>query len=331
MARAAKTGGVTGKSSSGSASSSFLDWFFRPAMLFRMSLVAGVCALWPYAAQRLPSLANRSEYRLTFRQIQISPAPERPVPPDLLEQVEKLADLPRDLSLLDESLATEVANAFRLHAWVAKVVRVRKSYPAAIVVELEYRRPIAMVQVPGGRIPIDLSGVVLPTNDFSASDIDRFPLIQQVAPKPAIRPGAVWNDPALLAAAQLANLLGDKWKSLKLDAIAVPRNVSTTTAVNDIPLELVGSGSSRILWGRPPGSDHPGELEPSQKIRRIENYLSEFGDYKKPNGPYEIDIRHWRENSRRPLPTDQSQVQPIRKQHEEPRFRSSEGKRKTRS
>src|SRR5580692_10752297 len=121
MARVAKSGGVAAKSPSAAAGSPFLEWFFRPAMLFRMSLVAGVCALWPYAAQRLPSLANRSEYRLTFRQIQITPAPERPVPPDLLEQVEKLAELPRELSLLDDSLATEVANAFRLHPWVAKV------------------------------------------------------------------------------------------------------------------------------------------------------------------------------------------------------------------
>ncbi len=329
MARVAKSG--ASKSPPAPASSPFLEWFFRPAMLFRLSLVAGVCALWPYAYQRLPSLGKRAEYRVTFQQVQISPAPERPVPANLIEQVEKLADLPRELSILDEAVTADVANAFRKHPWVSKVVRVRKSFPTVITVELEYRRPVAMVQVPEGRIPIDIDGIVLPTTDFSSSDIDRFPLIQNISSKPSARPGIVWSDPSVLAAAKLAQLLGDKWKALKLEAISLPRNASTTSEVNDVSLELVGLGGSRILWGRTPGSDHPGELEPTQKIRRLENYLTEFGDYGQPNGPYEIDIRHWRENSRRPLVSDRPTTKPNRPQRDDSRIQSSEGKRRTRS
>lgn len=312
------------------AASPFLEWVFRPAMLFRMALVAGAFALWPYVAQRMPSLGKRSEYRLMFRQIQISPKPEHPVPDNLLDQVERQSGLPAELALLDENLPGDVARAFSQHPWIARVVRVQKAYPASIVVELEFRQPVAMVQVPGGRLPIDVEGTVLPTSDFSAADAGRYPVIQDVASRSAIRPGTVWDDPALLAAARLAALLKDKWSALKLDAISVPRKIDPSTPLEEISLELVGAGGSKILWGRMPGTDHPGELLPEQKIRRLENYLSEFGGYTAPHGPYEIDIRHWRENARRPLGSDPGQSKPIKRPKEDQRIQSTEGKRKTR-
>jgi len=139
----------------------------------------------------------------------------------------------------------------------------------------------------------------------------------------------IWNDPALIAAARLAKLLEEKWKPLKLEAISIPRNASTKSDANDILLELIGKGGSRIAWGRPPGSDHPGELEPTQKIRRLEKYLADFGDYDKPNGPYEIDIRHWQEISRHPLVNDQPRLKPTKPPKQE--ARSPESKKKSRS
>ena len=325
MVRVAKSGPDSKKTAPAPAPNSFVESFFRPAALFRLSLLAGVCALWPYAAQRLPSLAKRPEYQTTFSAIRVSPPPSGPVPANLVEQVEQQFEVARELSILDDRLASDIAEAFRKHPWVANVVSVRKSFPAAISVELEYRQPVAMVQVPGGRIPIDLGGVVLPTADFSASDLASFPVIQNITPNSALRPGAVWKDPALLSAAKLASLLRDKWKPLKLEAIFVPRTGDVSSDAKEVSLVLIGQGGSRILWGRAPGNDHPGELEPIQKIRRIENYLTEFGDYTQPKGPYEIDIRHWRENSRRPLVTEQSQAKPPKN------LQSSEGKRKTRS
>lgn len=299
-------------------------------MLFRVALIAGVCALWPYAAQRLPSLAKRSEYRLKFSQIQVSPPPEHSVPANIIEQVEKLADLPLELSVLDEHLAENVANAFRKHPWVSKVGRVKKTTPAAVTVELEYRRPVAIVQFAGNFIPIDVNAVVLPPADFSPDQFGRLPVIQNITSTPAAKPGIVWNDPALFAAGRLADLLGDKWKALKLEAISVSRSTSPAIEPNDVQFELRGLGGSKILWGRAPGSDYPGELEPGQKIRRLENYLTEFGDYGQPHGPYEIDIRHWRENTRRPLIGDETPSKPPKNPRNGSHIQSTEGKRKTR-
>ena len=280
-------------------------------MLIRMSLIAGACALWPYVLQKLPPLGARPEYRISFSQVQVIPAPEDPVPANLVEQVSDLSGMPSELSLLSEGLTAEIAQAFRRHPWVSRVIRVHKSFPAAIVVELEYRKPVVMAQVQGGRIPLDAQGVVLPTSDFTTSDSHRYPLIQNVVNRPKVRPGNQWNDPGILAATRLAAFLGPHWKALKLDAISLSRITSTTEA-DDVILELVGTGGSKIVWGRAPGSDHPGELEPIQKIRRLEKYLVDYGDYNHPHGPYEIDIRHWQEISRRPLIHENTAVKPVK-------------------
>ena len=233
-------------------------------MLFRMSLVAGVFALWPYALQKLPSLGTRPEYRMEFAQIQVTPPPTHPVPGNLVEQVAELSGMPRELSLLSDTLTADVAQAFRRHPWVARVVRVQKSFPASLTVELEYRQAVVMAQVQGGRIPVDVQGVVLPTADFTTKDTNRYPLIQGIETRPKVRPGTVWNDASILAAARLASLLGERWKTLKLEAISVPRATSPATDPNDVILELIGHGGSRIVWGRTPGSAHPGELEATQ-------------------------------------------------------------------
>ena len=318
MARAGKAGSAFAKSPSSATEPSFIHWFFQPAMLFRMSLIAGVFALWPYAAQKLPALGTRPEYRMAFTEIQLKPPPTHPVPSNLVEQVAELSGMPRELSLLSETLTSDVAQAFRRHPWVSKVIRVQKSFPAGLTVELEYREAVVMAEVQGGRIPIDVHGVILPTADFSTNDTNQYPLIQNVESKPKVRPGQVWTDPSILAAARLASQLKNQWKTLKLGAISVPRAGATSgiammpTDPNDVILELIGQSGSRIVWGRAPGSDHPGELEPAQKILRLQKYLVDYGDYDKPHGPYEIDIRHWQEISRRPLAALHVEARPVK-------------------
>ena len=287
-------------------SPSWVNEVFRPARLAKLALIVGVVALLPYLVQRLPNLASRPEYRLATKQIRIVPAPESPVPANLLDQVREQAKLPRELSLLDEKLAANLAQAFARHPWIAQVVSVRKSHPATVTVEVKYRQPVGMVQVKGGRFPIDAAGVVLPSGDFTVADSKRYPTIQGLTPPSSVRPGVAWRDSSLLAAARLAELLAPKWSELQLESIVVPSRTVSPIDSSKIVLELRTSGGSKILWGRAPGTEHPGELTTDQKIGRLEKYLTEFGGFDRPNGPYEIDIRHWQEISRRPLSSGQA-------------------------
>ena len=177
----------------------------------------------------------------------------------------------------------------------------RKSFPAKIEVELTFRSPAAMVAVPDGLYPIDAKGILLPPIDFSVADARLYPVIRGVQSPPPSAEGTRWRDPAVIGAAQLAELLRPNWKKLNLAAIRLPHKKRPLIQPEDLTFDLETRGGSLIRWGRAPASDHPGELTPQQKIGRMQKYLADFGSFDAPHGPYEIDIRHWQEISRRPL------------------------------
>ena len=275
-------------------------YLFRPKTLLLLAIVVSLTAVLPMIARVLPNLSSRPEYQVRTSNIEISDPPPW-VPSDLVKQVVKRAGLPDEVSLLDEELTQEVAEAFRHHPWVADVIRVEKSVPSRIRVELSYRRPVAMVQVKQGMYPIDPDGILLPPADFSVSDTELYPVIRNISSTPQGPAGTRWGEIGAVGAARLADVLGPYWERFGLAAIHVPRRIQAEVTLDEIHFSLITKGGSRIIWGRAPGVDHPGELSVEQKIGRLEQYLADFGVFDHPHGPYEIDIRHWKEISRRPL------------------------------
>jgi hypothetical protein len=158
-----------------------------------------------------------------------------------------------------------------------------------------------MVEVKQGQYPIDSHGVLLPPQDFSVSDTRTYPLITGVGSTPQGPAGAGWGDRVVEDAASLAAELGPTWKKLGLAAIVCPMSSDDHTKFDEGVFVLSSKGGSRIVWGHPPGTDHPGELSTKQKLGRLEDYVKRFGSFDNPHGPYLIDIRHWRDISRTPL------------------------------
>lgn len=282
---------------------------FRPRWLLLTAVVVSSLVVGPRLVRFLPDLSGRDEYRLQTENIQIT-RPPRWVPGDLVEQVAERAGFGAETSplgsagnpsLLDEGLAKRIAQAFRLHPWVAEVQRVQIQFPARVDVELKYRRPVAMVEVKQGLFPVDADGVLLPPADFSVAQARRYPLIRNVRSTPQGPAGTNWGDVVVNAGARLAAVLTPHWKKFHLAAVRVPDRTRANTTIDDLVLELLTERGSRIIWGRVPGSKHPGELSTERKIGRLEKYLTDFGGFDRPHGPYEIDIRHWQEISRRPL------------------------------
>ena len=78
------------------------------------------------------------------------------------------ASLDAPLSILDEQLAERLAKAFSFHPWVAEVREVRKSIPARVTIDLVYRRPVCMVELPdrSGLYAVDAQAFLLPSRDF---------------------------------------------------------------------------------------------------------------------------------------------------------------------
>lgn len=278
---------------------------FRPRRLALLALGIGAAVLGSYFLPRMPPLDGRPEYRVQTAQIQLVPAPSHPVPMDLIEQVRVQNRLPRDLSLLDPKLSQTLAEAFRKHPWIERVVSVSQSYPSQVQIRLEYRMPVATVQVDGGRVPIDRQGTLLPSDDFSAADVARYPVIRLESGRLMTRAGSRITEPRVADAAALAELLAPRWQAMGFEFIEIPGRPATES---DVRYYLQCRSGSRILWGRGPGTSHPGELSAAQKVARLERYLAEFGGFDRPNGPYEIDIRHWQEITRRPQARTQAAV-----------------------
>jgi hypothetical protein len=296
---------------SGTSSPGILRQLYRPVTLATAAAVLLAGLFISQLKGLLPDLQERREYRLGAAQIEITQPPHW-VPHDLVAQVVERADLPAELWLLDENLVGDVAEAFRLSPWVEEVISVSKSFPARVVVELHYRRPVAMVEVKQGQYPIDAHGVLLPPQEFSVADTRIYPTISGVVSTPQGAAGTEWGDSVVSEAAQLAAELAPYWKKLALASIVCPRTADHHGKIDEGVFVVTARGGSRIIWGHAPGTDHPGELSTRQKIGRLEEYVTRFGGFNGPQGPYEIDIRHWRDISRTPLSAEREWLDQVR-------------------
>lgn len=253
--------------------------------------IAVFCGLWYAAWRRVgEDVLLAKEYWLTQQDLEFTPPPEwihRNVPAEVFRD----ASLDSPLSITDENLVRRLAEAFSLHPWVAEVRRVSKHYPARVEVELVYRRPVLMVQVPGGLLPVDEVGVLLPSDDFSPLEAVRdYPRLVGVDTVPVGPVGMRWGDARVLEGAEIADTFGSAWRDLNLDCI-VPSALLEVGHAGEYSYELVTKGGTRILWGRAPGAETPGEPQAADKVARLVEYQKQNGTLEGPGGPQQLDVR----------------------------------------
>lgn len=270
-----------------------------------------------------PMVRDRPEYQASLADLWITKPPPW-VERDMLREVQQQAGLPATFSLLQGDVARRLAEAFAEHPWVERVEQVRIRRGGAIAVQLRYRRPVAMVQTPGHLLPVDAQGTLLPAEDFTDQEASELPLIRGVHTSPLCQVGERWDDPLVVGAAKIAEVLRPHWVQLDLQALegvfwslaAAPdaADGSDEASFDASPEQpqgagadasngtfyLLSRGGTRVVWGRPPDTDHPGEIPASDKIARLQKYVADHGSLDAPNGPYELDIRHWKNLSRRP-------------------------------
>jgi hypothetical protein len=134
---------------------------------------AGVFLAWQHFSGKV---SERPEYHLQAEDIEITPRPDW-VRSDVKAEVVRDSGLTK-LSLFEQQVTVQIAQAFATHSWVAEVRRVSKHYPAKVTVDLVYRKPVAMVVVvmqgkngpESGLLPVDVHGVLLPPADFSKTE-----------------------------------------------------------------------------------------------------------------------------------------------------------------
>ena len=192
-------------------------------------------ALWSHYGGRFVA---DGKYQITAESIEITPLPQW-ILSDVRSEAMMLGSL-SDLNIRQKDLTLRIAQAFSLHPWVDKVKRVSKKHPARVVVQLQYRKPAAVVELAQGLYPVDTEGVLLPTGDFrfvckqcgkdfpvdvaerSCPDCQvtltniatQYPRLWASESSPLGQPGAPWGDPRIHSGARLATLMGPLWERL---------------------------------------------------------------------------------------------------------------------
>ena len=233
------------------------------------------------------------QYWLTPDQVEITPTP-RWIRTDIREEAFRDAGFDKPLSILDEDLVERIARAFSLQPWVAEVRRVRKLHPARLKVDLVYRRPVCMVVVPDGVHPVDIEGVLLPSEDFWPEEAKEYPRLLGVKTTPTSR-GTRWRDVRVIDGAEIAAAFGSCWQELPLDHIE-PYVEPDSKSAGDYSYFLITSSGGHIRWGRAPGNSIPGEAAASEKIALLQDYFQEHGTLDTPNQSRLLDLRDLRRN-----------------------------------
>lgn len=182
---------------------------------------------------------------------------------DLRLEALRDASLADGVPLDDPELTRRLARAFDMHPWVREVLAVEIAHPAAAVVRIRCREPVAMIAVPGGVLAIDADGVVLPSEDFTAEAAASYPRVTGILSGPRGAVGGAWGDPLVDQAAAVAAVIGPDWSRLGLVECR-------PVAGRDPPAwEFVGPAGRTIEFGSAPGHEQPGEATAAVKIARL--------------------------------------------------------------
>jgi len=267
----------------GSTRKLFVEWAIG------LGVLLGFGGLIYVAWQRVgPQVTVGDDYRVTAEQVEVTPPPPW-IRTDIKAAALRDAGFDESVSLLEKDLVERIARAFALQPWVSEVVEVRKSFPAQVQVKLDYRRPVCMVEVPGGLYAVDVEGVVLPSHDFSPLEAREYPRLGGVDTAPLGPVGTSWGDARVLGGARIAASLLEHWSSLGLSRI-VPRAGGATSDLETIDFEIESRGGTRILWGHAPQDDFAGESSPEEKVQQLIDYVAQHGPLDGPTAPTRLDL-----------------------------------------
>lgn len=262
-----------------------------PLLMIAATLSGGTYWAWSQQSARIEA---EGHYRIGAADIHTTPRPEW-ITTDVTAESLRDASLDPPFSSLDATLPERVAKAFAFHPWVAEVRRVR-ALTGGLEVELSYRRPVCMVELPpnGGKrglYAVDAEGTLLPSRDFldEPKKAVAYPRLGGFVPAEVARVGAKWPDARIVAGARVAVVLNDAWQKLKLAKIAPQASVEATAATPTF--ELLTQDGSRIVWGGAPGSEAKGEMPANKKIAALMDYIADHGSLEGRDGPQQLDVR----------------------------------------
>lgn len=292
--------------------SQWLKFIPGGALLFAVVplIVLGYLGWFYYGAEHL----DQALYSLQKENLKVTPQPPW-IRTNVRDDIFANGRLDR-VSLLEPRATAAIAQAFETHSWVKATTRVTKKAGGEVVVDLVYRRPIAMVyyersstdsrgtagEVDKGFFPIDENGVVLPTSDFTSEDVWSYFLIIAEGARPAGEVGMPYGDVRITEALALCTYLDKHRQTLRLQEIWVEQDPASRSE-HPWSMTLVTSDKREIIWGHAPKSGSAGEVPAEEKLDRMIAWLQQPADSSQPQSLV-LDLRS---PSRSPVATSSSQ------------------------
>lgn len=227
-------------------------------------------------------------------------------------RLERILRRREQVDLSDPVAIDSLKAEFARLSFVEEVGEPEVVWPDGLVVPLRLREPAACIRVGDDFLPVSDDGMVLAGYSYSPHEVygawlpilgpsDR--LLRAGLPSP----GDFIQDDALLAALQVAgsmqrNLIPKQQRLLGRIVIDASREHAPDGLPGGVHIDL--EGKRRILFGRPPGGDFPGELPAKIKWMAIVSALNPDSE----GGPWDLlDVR-WDEPVRqvREVPDDDS-------------------------
>lgn len=179
-------------------------------------------------------------------------------------------------SLFEADLVERISRAFEANPWVRRVTSVERVFPNAVRVRFEYRRPHVAFRRPGGFVMVDSEGARLPGVYAQLPAGERLMKVVGAQTRPP-EPGRVWEDPAVRAGLEMAEVVA---RSPLLGHLGVEEIDLTNLGGRMDPrrseVVLLTAGGCAIHWGRPPSRAGFGEPTPSEKLENLREILAVY-------------------------------------------------------
>jgi hypothetical protein len=164
--------------------------------------------------------------------------------------------------------------------WFADVRQVRRLAPGRIVVDAQFVDPFVVVRDRDGDHVVDRDGRLVPRT-FAPDAAPEFVVIRGAFFDRPRRPGEIWPGADIAAALALCRTIEDRpWRRQV-------RGIQVSEYAQREVLYMVTDRGHRILWGRPPGAERPGEASLEQKLLHLDFPHEHFGHI---DGGYDGDL-----------------------------------------
>lgn len=218
-------------------------------------------------------------YKINLAPLEVLHKPDWCSEPYFSETIRASMQMSGQVSLFDEGLVNQLLNKYQKNGWVAKVKSIEKQFPNKMKIQLELRRPVAVVEIKklsnrSFYYLVDKNGVRLPSEYYTIPPIPvTLPVIVGVRSSPPLA-GEKWLDKGLSDALDVAGVLKKYQVYPKLDvAIIDITNIAGKVNKKSSEIVIVTKNNVQIEWGRPIKTDKLFEISAEEKIKNLYRVL----------------------------------------------------------